>query len=146
MTDRYDKTSLQRKLYNLRLCMLYRLLEQIQKKPSLYINAKSVANLDVFLLGFAAAKSAYQLPLDDDEKDFTGFRDWIAAKYHIHSNQSWAQIIRFFARDDEKSLELFFELLAEYRNRRSYENVLVGKEENYPRDRHEDSLAITHEI
>jgi hypothetical protein len=97
--------------------MFYQLLDSIKQKPALFLNQQSASGLHAFLLGFQAAKNLYQLPPDDDERDFAGFQEWIARRYEISTNQSWPRIISFFARDERDSLELFFKLLEVYKDR-----------------------------
>ncbi|MDM8520321.1 hypothetical protein QUF64_09765 [Anaerolineales bacterium HSG6] len=66
------------------------------------------------------AQTAYKVPSDKDDLEFAGFQDWVAVRYNVHSNQSWAQIIRSFAKDEPESLDLFFELLDKYKKGSSY--------------------------
>lgn len=95
--------------------MLYQLLDSIKQKPALFLNQQSVMALHSFLLGWKTAKNIYQLPKDEDEHDFAGFQEWITQRYDIGSSQAWPRIITFFSRDEKESLNLFFDLLEEYR-------------------------------
>ena len=97
--------------------MLYQLFDSIKQRPAFFLNQQSVVGLHSFLLGFQTAKKMYQLPEDDDERDFAGFQEWVAKRYNVQTGQGWPRIIDFFARDDRDSLDLFFKLLEAYKNR-----------------------------
>ena len=110
--------------------MFYQLLYSIKQKPAFFLNQQSAAGLHSFLLGWKTAKNAYQLPQDEDERDFAGFQQWITKRYNIGTSQSWPRIITFYAMDEKESLALFFELLDEYRSQKSLGKTLTKAEEN----------------
>ena len=109
--------------------MFYQLLYSIKQKPAFFLNQQSAAGLHSFLLGWKTAKNAYQLPQDEDERDFAGFQEWVAKRYKIGTSQSWPRIITFFSRDEKESLALFFELLDEYRSQESLGKTLTKAKE-----------------
>ncbi|MDM8518712.1 hypothetical protein QUF64_01590 [Anaerolineales bacterium HSG6] len=95
--------------------MLYQLLAQIRKRPALYINRKSVLSLELFLLGFFTAQTAYKVPVDPDTQAFAEFQDWLVKQYNDHSNRSWAEIIHTQVNDEIQGFDLFFTLLDQYK-------------------------------
>lgn len=98
---------------------MYQVLDYIKERPHMLLGNRSVMHLYSFLLGFEIARSHYRIPESEDEKDFANFQDWVANRFGITSGQTWAQIILFFSADEAESLDLFFQLLDEYRNRAS---------------------------
>lgn len=103
--------------------MLYQLLDSIKQKPALFLSQPSAIGLHSFLLGWKTAKNIYKLPKDEDEQDFAGFQEWVTQRYDIRSSQAWPRIITFFSRDEKESLELFFDLLEEYRKQPPLEKM-----------------------
>jgi hypothetical protein len=103
--------------------MLYHLLDSIKHNPALFLNQQSVTDLHTFLLGWQTAKNVYKLPQEQDQDDFDYFQEWIAQRYKIETNQPWPKVITFFSMDDKGSLELFFKLLNEYRQRPSQQRM-----------------------
>jgi len=90
------------------------LLHKIKERPQMYISGLSINYLRAFLDGYFLAAS-------NEERDVIGgelgaFRDWLAAKHKITSNQSWSQVVLFYSTDEMAALDDFFELYEEFRN------------------------------
>ena len=92
---------------------LSRLLEKIRERPEMYLSGRSINYLRAFLDGYLLASS-------DEKRDAIGrelraFREWLAAKHSIKSNQSWNQIVLFFSTDEMVALDEFFRLYEKFR-------------------------------
>ena len=94
------------------------ILMLIRARPATYLGSKSITKLKSFLDGYYFSKheSDPSLSLENSHEDifWLKFQDWLEDKYQVKSNQSWAVIIRFFSRDDEAALDLFFDLVDEF--------------------------------
>ena len=90
------------------------LLDKIRERPEMYISGRSINYLRVFLDGYLLAASDEQR--DAIGGELTAFRDWLAAKHSIKSNQSWNQIVLFFSTDEMVALDEFFRLYEKFRN------------------------------
>jgi hypothetical protein len=96
----------------------YDLLQQIQKKPGLYIGSSSISSLYMFLTGYQFARRQLSIPLSAQEREFREFQPWLQEKFGTTTSQSWSQLILFHAMDERDAFERFFALLEEFR--RSY--------------------------
>ncbi len=89
------------------------LLEEIKKRPSMYIGSKSLSNLRIYIDGFL-----YGICTTSGKENLTsflfGFQEWIANKFDVKTMQHWSSIIRFFSVDDIEAFDKFYELLNEY--------------------------------
>lgn len=87
-------------------------LELIKNRPELYITCRSINYLKVYLDGYAFA-----LPQEESSNFMNimvAFRSWLAKKFCINTNQSWAQIILFFSPNEVIALDNFFHLFEEF--------------------------------
>ncbi|GJD23531.1 unknown protein [Rivularia sp. IAM M-261] len=96
---------------------LYTLIYKIKKAPSMYLGRASVICLQAFLSGYNIAQYERSTDLCPDEKDFQEFPEWVRKKFNIQTSQSWANILLFYAEDEQKALDLFFKVFEEFRNR-----------------------------
>jgi len=90
------------------------LLTKIKERPQMYLSGRSINYLRVFLDGYLLAAS-------NEQRDAIGgelrvFRDWLAAKHDIKSNQSWNQIVLFYSPDEMVALDEFFRHYQEFRS------------------------------
>ena len=90
------------------------LLDKIKERPQMYLSGRSINYLRAYLDGYLHAAP-------NEERDAIGgelgaFRDWLAGKYGITSNQSWNQIVLFYSTDETTALDGFFGLYEEFRN------------------------------
>ncbi len=91
--------------------MLYKLLDEIRRRPGMYIGYESPSTLKSFLHGFF-----YDKPDQYEWQHFNTFHDWVAKKFNYTSAISgWAYMIEDQRDDKKEALWLFFELLDEFR-------------------------------
>ncbi|MFZ4663030.1 MAG: hypothetical protein ACOYNY_38855 [Caldilineaceae bacterium] len=91
------------------------LLQQIKKKPGLYIGNASISNLYMFLTGYQFARRQLNIPISTEEQEFQYFQPWLQEKFDVKTSQSWSQIILFYSADERDAFERFFNLLKEFR-------------------------------
>jgi hypothetical protein len=92
----------------------YDLLEQIRRKPGLYLGSPSISNLYMFLHGYQFAHRQLGVSSSAQEQQFQKFQPWLQQKFGIKTSQSWSQLILFHARDEQDAFERFFELFQEF--------------------------------
>lgn len=90
------------------------LLEQIHKKPGLYIGSPSISNLYMFLNGYRFAHRQLNLPLSEQERLFQEFQPWLQKKFTVKSSHAWSQLILFHSADERDAFERFFTLFQEF--------------------------------
>jgi hypothetical protein len=93
---------------------LYALIGKIKKAPSMYLGRNSVMCLQSFLAGYSIAQYELGAAQTLQDKDFEQFPDWLRQKFNIQTSQSWASILLFYAEDEQKALDLFFEVFEEF--------------------------------
>lgn len=98
--------------------IFYENMAEIAKKPSLH-DMNSVEEIHNFILGIDSAFFMYNIEKKDEGlRDFrANFYEWVRDHFKIKSTQGWVQIIRFFSRDSQHSVETFFRLLEKFKNR-----------------------------
>jgi hypothetical protein len=101
----------------------YDLLQQIQKKPGLYIGGPSISSLYMFLTGYQFARRQLNIPLSAQEREFREFQPWLQEKFGTTTSQSWSQLILFHAVDERDAFERFFMLLEEFLNCKHEESI-----------------------
>ena len=90
---------------------IFELLEEVRKRPTMYITKKSIHCLRAYLDGWMHRNT-------DEVKDLQQwgeFNDWVEVKYNVRSTQGWAKIIEFWSLDDVEAVDHFFALLTEYK-------------------------------
>ncbi len=102
----------------------YELLQQIQKKPGLYIGSPSINGLYMFLTGYQFARRQLGIPLLPQEREFREFQPWLQKNFGITTSQSWSQLILFHVVDERDAFERFFELFQEFLR---YKQMQLGK-------------------
>jgi hypothetical protein len=98
---------------------LYTLINKIQKAPSMYLGRASIVCLQAFLSGYSIAQYELNSTPTPQDKDFQEFPEWVRHKFNVQTSQSWANILLFYAEDELKALDLFFQVFEEFRNRNS---------------------------
>lgn len=95
---------------------IHELLEDIEKRPELYLDCQSINYLRVFLSGYGSALHDYHLdkPYDEFDNFIVPFQRWLAKKYSVKSSQNWAQIILFQSFNEQDALKEFFLLYKEF--------------------------------
>jgi len=95
---------------------LIRLINDIRKKPVLYIGQKSISNLYMFLNGYRHACYEHGLSSSEDEKIFRDFQEWTQQYFSIKISQSWSNIILFHSPNEDYAFDQFFELFNQFIN------------------------------
>jgi hypothetical protein len=103
---------------------LYGLIKKIKKAPSMYLGRDSIICLQAFLSGYSVAKYELGEEPTEVERDFMEFPEWIRQRFNVSTSQSWANIILFYAEDEKKALDKFFELFEEFSDRHSVDRRL----------------------
>lgn len=94
---------------------LLEILEEIKKRPQLYLGRKSLELLNAFISGFYVCQCRYQnRHLNITEYYLSGFQTFIEQKYNLDTTHSWSSLIRFFCSSDEEAFDKFYVLLNEY--------------------------------
>ena len=93
---------------------LYKLFEQIKKRPGMFLGHVSIRNFNMFIGGYSCARMSLKLAPTEQELEFAGFQDWIQEKYNVTACHSWAGIILLNSEDDKAAFWKFFDLLEEY--------------------------------
>ncbi len=91
---------------------LVELMRLIKSRPELYLSCRSINYLKVYMDGYFFAlpnekSSGFMSEMDE-------FREWLANRFNISTNQSWAQIILFFSPNEFFALDEFFRLFEEF--------------------------------
>jgi hypothetical protein len=95
---------------------IYDLLEQIRRRPGMYIGVRSIIHLHSHLYGYTSGLARVGFALRD-QKDFHRFHDWVARRLGYYSSTpGWANMIRDKSASDEEAFEQFYILLAEFRS------------------------------
>lgn len=93
---------------------LYTLLQEIKKRPSMFVKNYSLDQVSDICFG-------YQTALKDNDVnefgvDFTRkFSDFLSEKHGYGTSYGWAHALKTTAYSSEKSFKTFFKLLAEYK-------------------------------
>lgn len=92
------------------------LLEDIQKRPGVYIGEKSLDRLVDFLDGYIQ----YAIEQNDNYcADYLlGFQEFVFDKYNVTTAHGWVQIINFYSYNQAaEAFDTFFELLKEFKQK-----------------------------
>ncbi|MCL1471088.1 hypothetical protein [Argonema antarcticum] len=95
---------------------LYEMLQEIKKRPGMFLGRCSITRLRSFLDGYMGAREDLGLPPTDQEREFNGFQDWIQKRYNITSSHGWDSIILFYSADERDALDNFFKLFEKFQN------------------------------
>ena len=74
---------------------IFKLLDEIKKRPGLYLGSNSITKLHIFLGGYYFCKHSFGIEISSQDKIWFMFQRWIERKYSIRISQSWASIISF---------------------------------------------------
>ena len=92
----------------------YELIDMIRMRTAMYIGHASPTHLKSFLSGYYIAKRIENIK--KEEPSFHKFHDWVANKFeYSESTSGWAYMIEDQREDKEEALDLFYELLDEFR-------------------------------
>ena len=92
----------------------YDLLEQIHRKPGLYIGTPSISNLYMFLIGYNFSRRQLSIPLTEEERAFREFQPWLQERLKLKTSKSWSQIVLSHSADERDAFERFFTFLEEF--------------------------------
>jgi recombinational DNA repair protein (RecF pathway) len=95
---------------------IYDLLENIKKRPKMYIGSLSITKLHMLLMGYSIGKMEENLNKIGEESKLQEFQQWIQDKYNVLASKSWATIILENSTNEEDAFNKFFELFNEFRN------------------------------
>ncbi|HEY9848000.1 MAG TPA: hypothetical protein V6D28_00970 [Leptolyngbyaceae cyanobacterium] len=95
---------------------LYEMLQEIKKRPGIFLGRSSITRLRSFLDGYMGAREDLGLPQTSQEREFNGFQDWIQERFNITSSHGWDSIILFYSADERDALDKFFELFEKFQN------------------------------
>lgn len=96
---------------------VYELFALVRSRPGMWLGESSLTRLQLFVFGCLHITQDFGIKLDEAEPDFAGLHDWVAQRFGWrHSTAGWCHIILHACGGDEaKALEVFFELIEEYR-------------------------------
>lgn len=86
------------------------LIATIEKKPAMYLGARTISNLKAFLDGWYLRDPEHIT----DESIMGDFQSFIEKKYNQKTSQSWANIILYYSADEYQALDNFFKLFQEF--------------------------------
>ena len=84
---------------------LYDLIENIEKRPAMYLGQADLTHLGAFLSGYFFARRQIGISETQQEQQFSEFQAWIEQKFNVSYSQPWGKIIRFFSPDETRSEE-----------------------------------------
>ena len=117
---------------NIKINNQFELIELIKKRPGLYIGNNNITSMQNFLDGYDFACLLNEIEHNNVYPLFWYFHEWTKEKYNwTSSTAGWKNIILQENGNDEiKSLEVFFELIDEFRTLKpiSIEYVELEKE------------------
>ena len=85
------------------------LMSEIRRRPGMYIGKRSAIRLQLFIQGWSLGRKDIK-----DLELLSGFQEWVAARYHIETGHSWADIVTFFSEDGVEAFERTLEHFDEY--------------------------------
>jgi hypothetical protein len=92
----------------------YDFLQNIRKRPAMYLGQRSITRLHIFLCGYRFARSELGISQTEQEREFGEFQSWLEQKFNVETTQSWANIILSRTKNESQALDNFFELLDEF--------------------------------
>ena len=98
----------------------YNLLQEIQKRPALYLGHKSIFSLQAFLDGYYYARRELEIPLTVQESEFQEFLQWMRQRFEVETGQLWSSILLFHAANESDAVERFFGLFKEFIERKNH--------------------------
>lgn len=86
-------------------CNPYEHLKEIKKRPGLYLGATSLTRLYAYLCGYCYPN---RQEASRFQTDFSGFQAYIASRYKLTDDHTWAEILCFFSVSEEEAFHLFY--------------------------------------
>jgi hypothetical protein len=101
----------------------YDLLQEIHKRPTLYLSRRSIFDLESFYFGYSTTRRLLNLPLTAQEKEFNEFSKWVQKEYSIEIARSWSMLILLLSVDEKDAFEKFFEIFELFITRNNIEQT-----------------------
>ena len=110
------------------------IIEKVRLRPSMYIGWHSIYALKVFLSGYET--SLYENFNWQSESESLCFGHWVEYRYKINNSfWPWPRILHHVAGNEDKALDLFFELWPLYLKERDSFKITVSRMSfDYPKD------------
>ena len=102
----------------------YDLLEQIRKRPTLYLPRQSIFDLQAFYYGYDFARLKSGLAVTDEDKEFGEFLEWLRQICPVKTNHAWANLIFFYSIDERDALDKFFGLLDDFKTYKANSEII----------------------
>ncbi|MFC9507848.1 hypothetical protein [Streptomyces sp. NPDC057002] len=98
------------------LSNVYDLLEEVRLRPGMWVRRCSLQHLDSMLIGYRVALGIHGNAEPFDFWNPGPFSEWLGRRLERHSSLGWAaEIEREAEQADRSAMEMFFELLDEFR-------------------------------
>lgn len=98
----------------------YDLIENLKKRPAMYLGKASITLLEAFLNGYGV----FNEQIDYGQPSFDGFNDFVGKFYGKHTTAGWKNLILAdHYGNEEEALDRFFVLLDEYQQNSSKPNA-----------------------
>ena len=96
---------------------VYALIDEIERRPAMFTGVKSITALRAFFNGYLSALWDNNIPIAERGPFSRAIHKWVAQRLgRPESNLGWDQIILEETKGDEASaVDMFFELLKEFR-------------------------------
>ncbi|NEQ99248.1 MAG: hypothetical protein F6K30_21445 [Cyanothece sp. SIO2G6] len=93
---------------------LFELINNIRKRPTMYLGQTSIGQLRTFLAGYTFARRQLGITQTPQEKLFSTFQPWVAKRLALSPQQHWDQLILAASQSEEEALQSFFQLFDEF--------------------------------
>jgi hypothetical protein len=90
------------------------LLNEIRKRPAMYLGIASISLLAEFLRGYTYARKQLEAIPSAEEQQLQDFQSWLPSRLNVDAKCSWDRVILAFCRDERDALKLFFDLYDEF--------------------------------
>lgn len=87
----------------------YALLQEIKKRPEIYLGQRSLPLLRAFISGYKEHETEVLGEYQPDCLD--GFNEFMQERHRLCTDHDWSSVIRFFSTSDAEALDTFYEEL-----------------------------------
>jgi hypothetical protein len=98
-----------------------KLINEIRRKPALYLSRNTIFDFNSFLLGYQVARIELGFPETEEERDFYVFLDYIREICPVKTDHTWANLVLFYSADERDALNKLFGLWDDYNERKKFE-------------------------
>lgn len=92
----------------------YELLQEIRKRPSLYLSRNTIFDFESFLLGYEVARKQAGIDQTVEEQEFSIFLEWVRKICPIKTDRPWTNIVLFYSADERDALNKVFSLFDDF--------------------------------